>query len=645
METDHSQELEDVPITLRDYAKHRMMEDMIDTVRKAERSNNDYIIMVMDAHTRALFASICNLFELMSKNVFHLENLELTRKEFPSTPALYFISPTQTSVNKLIEDFSNMESPQYSSVHLFFSTKLSDGLMEHMSSQEGLIQRVKTFCELNCDLNLYEDNIYHLNQRDSLRLYNMNLNEMPAAKYLSKIGLQIFTVCSVLNEKPYIQYQGKSKIAEKIAKSLQGQFEDFNKRVPGHKFKDPRSTLLIVDRSFDMTAPFLHDYAYECLVYETVQSSDEADKLCSEDTHQDTHGQSEKMLDRTDIVWNRYKNQHFANTMITINNEISRFVKENKNIDAIKKGDALEVADLKDVLTAMPKYKELLTMYSKHLNLCQHVDMHLKRKSLIDLIKCEQMIISGVNDSGNEVSNKDVINQMRGMFDKLDPLDHARLIMLYLACYEIPEKDLPSLLGTIDAQFHSAIENMSYIMGKPKSGLVRRRYEVMDANEFREYSDKLANTDYEILRSTPKIAKLVQHAYENSLDQGLFPYVGEQPENLNRFGHSKVNGYSKMKGKLRRRWQNKKEAVVPESKLIIFVVGGLSHHEIVALNTLQEEKEIDCMIIQGGSQVFTPSQFVTQIGTLNKKTAKSNLDGMAVGEGSILNPDDIDVEY
>jgi len=122
-----------------------MMEDMINTVRKAERSNNDYIIMVMDARTRALFSSICNLFELMSKNVFHLENLELDRKEYPATPALYFISPTQTSVDKLIKDFSNTENPHYSNVHLFFSTKLSDGLMEHLSSQEGLIQRVKTF--------------------------------------------------------------------------------------------------------------------------------------------------------------------------------------------------------------------------------------------------------------------------------------------------------------------------------------------------------------------------------------------------------------------------------------------------------------------------------------------------------------------
>jgi len=114
----------------------------------------------------------------------------------------------------------------------------------------------------------------------------MNLSDVSSAKYLSKIGLQIFTVCSVLNEKPYIQYQGKSAIAEKIAKSVYSQFEDFRKKAPSHTFKEPKAHLLIVDRSFDMTAPLIHDYAYECLVYETVQSSDEADKLCCEENKQ-----------------------------------------------------------------------------------------------------------------------------------------------------------------------------------------------------------------------------------------------------------------------------------------------------------------------------------------------------------------------
>lgn len=267
--------------------------------------------------------------------------------------------------------------------------------------------------------------------------------------------------------------------------------------------------------------------------------------------------------------------------MVSINNEISRFVQENKNINAIKKGDGLEVRDLKDVLGSMPKYQELLSIYSKHLTLCQVVDRNLKGRNFIELIKIEQMIISGLNDSGKEISNKDILKEIEKIYRDLEPSDHARLLMLYSACYEIPDKDLQTLLTTLNDDYHNAVKNMSYIVGKPSTGLIRRRVEVMDKNEFRDYSDRLASTDYEILKTTPAIVKLVQLAQEGSLDQGLFPYVGEIPENENKFGHSKINGYSKMKGKLRSRWQHKKGTNAPNSKLFLFVIGGLSHHEIV----------------------------------------------------------------
>lgn len=494
-------------------------------------------------------------------------------------------------------------------------------------------------------MNLYEDNIYHLDQSDSLSLFNMNPNDVSTAKFLSKTSLKIFTACAVMNERPYIQYQGKSQLSKKVAVSLNSHFEDFEKKSPGHAFKDPKASLLILDRSFDMTAPLLHDYAYESLVYEVVNTPDEADRMCSEEVKQEKHGQSEKMMDRTDLVWKRYKNKHFANAMVTINNEISRFVQDNKNINAIKKGEGLEVADLKDVLSTMPKYTELLQMYSKHLNLCHHVDQNLKNRSFIDLIKTEQMIISGLNDNGKEITNKEILKAIEGIYRNLEPIDHIRLLMIYFVCYEIPDKDMETLLSTLNGDYHDACKNLSCILGSSNSGLIRRRVEVMGKSEYRDYSDQLANTDYEILKSIPEIAKLAQLAQENTLDQGLYPYIGEQPENMNRFGHSKVNGFSKMKGKLRKRWQNKGNNSAPESKLMIFVIGGLSHHEIVSLNKLQDEQEINCTVIQGGSQVFTAAQFVEQMKRLKSKKPQSNLDGMIVGEDSILEVDQIGVDY
>ena len=450
------------------------LDDMITTVRKAEKGNNDYLIMIMDDHTKELFAGIWNLFEIMTKNVFHLERLELKRKEFPLTPAIYFISPTKKSIDLLVEDFEDPEKPHYAFAHVFFSSKAPDKFIRKMSEYEGVVDRVKTLIELNVDLNLYSDNIYHLDLNDSLNLFNMNLKDKDAESYLDKIGLQIFTAWAILSEKPYIQYHSKSKISEKVGKALVRHFEEFEAKSPGFSFKEARPNLLILDRSFDMTSPLLHDYSYECLVFETVENADTADSMWTEETKREAQGQSEKILDRNDIVWNRYKNKHFANAMVSINNEISRFVQENKNINAIKKGDGLEVRDLKDVLGSMPKYQELLSIYSKHLTLCQIVDRNLKGRNFIELIKIEQMIISGLNDSGKEITNKDILKEIEKVYRDLEPSDHARLLMLYCACYEIPDKDLQTLLTTLNDDYHNAVKNMSYINGQNKIIILKR---------------------------------------------------------------------------------------------------------------------------------------------------------------------------
>ena len=59
------------------------------------------------------------------------------------------------------------------------------------------------------------------------------------------------------------------------------------------------------------------------------------------------------------------------------------------------------------------------------------------------------MIISGVNDNGQEVTNKQIIKEINSLYQELQPEDHARLIMIYLACYEIPDKDAQSLMSTL----------------------------------------------------------------------------------------------------------------------------------------------------------------------------------------------------
>jgi syntaxin-binding protein 1 len=90
--------------TLRSFAKHRILNDMIETARR-HTQKKDYIVMVLDKVALRVFSSCCKFFDVYKANVFQIERLEYKRKRYPHTDALYFISPTEESINFLLQDF------------------------------------------------------------------------------------------------------------------------------------------------------------------------------------------------------------------------------------------------------------------------------------------------------------------------------------------------------------------------------------------------------------------------------------------------------------------------------------------------------------------------------------------------------------
>ena len=79
--------------SLRSYSKHRILNDMLDLARRHSHSK-DYMIMVLDQAALRVFSSSCKFFDVYKANIYQIERLEVRRKRFPHTEALYFISPT-----------------------------------------------------------------------------------------------------------------------------------------------------------------------------------------------------------------------------------------------------------------------------------------------------------------------------------------------------------------------------------------------------------------------------------------------------------------------------------------------------------------------------------------------------------------------
>jgi subtilisin-like proprotein convertase family protein len=93
--------------------------------------------------------------------------------------------------------------------------------------QKKLVKKIKTVIECNIDFNIWQDNTFYLNTPNKLRLQNILLFD-PSKNdtIISEITNQLVTLCSVLNEKPYIQYQGSSEISGKVAEKTYKELEN-----------------------------------------------------------------------------------------------------------------------------------------------------------------------------------------------------------------------------------------------------------------------------------------------------------------------------------------------------------------------------------------------------------------------------------
>lgn len=138
-----------------------LLDQVIDCV------TDGFKVIVTDKEGLRVLGSLLKMFELSARNVtcrherdfsffitpstcLVVENIDLSRKRFPDMDAIYFVSPSASSVEHIIRDFKDLKRPQYLFIHLFFIQPLSETLIDKLG-KSAAIKRVKTFKEFYFD--------------------------------------------------------------------------------------------------------------------------------------------------------------------------------------------------------------------------------------------------------------------------------------------------------------------------------------------------------------------------------------------------------------------------------------------------------------------------------------------------------------
>ena len=217
--------------------------------------------------------------------------------------------------------------------------------MTQIAQCKPLAKRIRSFFVINLDFYFFNDNVYHFGKKGLMPMFKIMSDEDDSrrnqfevisasgkdrsAAYIQQEGQssvvtnevlmtlihelanRLFTVCAIHMERPYIQYQGDSEFSRVLASVLHEQFEEFYSGQNQGRVKEPRGSLLIVDRSFDLISPVVHDFFYQT-------------NVCDMKDGLDVHGHvkvenKSVFLNDQDELWVQLRNMHFLEAFNYVN--------------------------------------------------------------------------------------------------------------------------------------------------------------------------------------------------------------------------------------------------------------------------------------------------------------------------------------
>ena len=234
------------------------MQDMILKAKGRDKA----VVLVVDYHTAKILSSCLRMYDVMEAGVIVLENIHLHREAL-TMPAIYFIQPTPQVIESLIADFDSLDpavraptKPKYSSIHLFFTSRLPAEQMKRLSQSKKTIGRIKTLIELNSDFIALESNVFTFDRRRTIPNLYFPESASSLSAELGDLSRHLVSLCLTMHEYPYVRYVEGNQLSRGLARFFHEEMQTTISKLPDWKYSETRErgTLLIVDRSMDPVA-------------------------------------------------------------------------------------------------------------------------------------------------------------------------------------------------------------------------------------------------------------------------------------------------------------------------------------------------------------------------------------------------------
>ncbi|GAM19187.1 hypothetical protein SAMD00019534_023620 [Acytostelium subglobosum LB1] len=589
-------------------AKDRIINEICRQVNPEK--NNGWKIMVVDQDALRIISACCQMFDITEEKITVVEKLENQRQRLPNVEAIYFLTPTTKSIDRLIEDFKKKGSPQYAAIHLFFTSKLPDSEFRKLSTSNA-VQRVRTMKEMNLEFLAYESQVFHFDQKHALNPL-FSPDAVNPVEEQAKIAVRLASFCVTMNELPVIRYSRSNMVAAVVAGMTQDRLNEVAK-IKTFRPSDDRSTLLILDRSQDPIAPLLHEFTYQAMVCDLFKI--ENDKYTYDSVTNNGVVKKDALLNESDSFWTHLRHKHIADVSDYLKTRLDEFLQTNQ-VSQYSQHNTGSLKEASDVVRNLPQYQEIMSKYALHINLAEQASQ-LFNDQMANMAYLEQDMATGEDSKGN--TPKNIVGRLSTFLSDpvLDKNDKVRLLMLYIISQEgIKDADRRKLmdLAGLSLEDQSSIANLFYLgvtmmkgaKGKQKTQLPKQR----------KQDD--GSVPYEVSRFVPTIKDIAESLVNENLPEEDFPYVMGNP--IVKSTSAPVSKVS-LKGRSNQpHWADpqaqKEEIKYSGSKLIIFMLGGMSYSEMRSIYEIAAYYKRNIYI--GSTGMLVPNEYVGDVKSLKK---------------------------
>ena len=609
--------------SLRYLTTNRMIDDLIEN--SLQLAQDSFTLIIVDSYSAKLLSNYLTMTDILNKGIFSVESIYNTRQNFPNYNAIYFISPTENSINLLKKDFLN--KPKYKQILIYFTHKIEENIF-NLLIINNIIKRTILCKELNLSFFIKENNVFDFNFESGLKIFT--LDDINKENLIKSISYRLFSVCSTLKFFPYIQYQNNSKLCCRLCEILENLLQEFGRT----KNLQRNGILLLTDRTYDPMTPLLHDYVYEPLVYDIfsdkINKNDEIDVNFENEaqnnniinTNSNENKKVKKILKLSDKyeLWNSYKLLHFAHVLEKISEDIENF--QASDLSKVKKkNDSVNLDDMANIITKMSSYKLKSAELSNNYYLAKELKELISKNFIKEIIKLEQQIVTGESENNVKIKERDLFKNFTILKAKLQN-NREELIRLLLILYTnllIPENDFNHLSGKLELNEDLIFKNLTFLgVNKFDGNKIDRRKNVLLKREKNNNNLIINDSDAKFvgLSSNPKFEILIEKASNFELDLNEFPF-----KNWSKEFFPKIQKKGGTKGLFGGKNDDLNEND-DLGKLLFFNIGGLSRNEITSIQKLEKNNLVNHKIIIGSTQLYTAKEYIKNIRDIQNNYSK-----------------------